>query len=114
MEAYSIDLRSRIVDAYCAKEGSQADLANRFKVSERWIQRLLRQFRTTGSIEPLSHGGGRQRIITLDKESVLLKALAETPDATLDELRECCGGNGSHMSIARALKRLDITLKKSR
>jgi transposase len=114
MEAYSVDLRTRIVQSFLNLEGSQADLAKRFKVSERWVQNLLRRQRETGSIAPLPHGGGRQRIIVPDKESLLLKELAETPDASLHELRERCGIDGSHMCIARALERLDITRKKSR
>ena len=114
MDAYSMDLRVRIVQSYLAEEGSQAELAERFKVSERWLQNLLRQRRETGSIEPLPHGGGRQRIIGVDKEPLLLKTLAETPDASLDELRERCGVQGSHMGIARALARLNVTRKKRR
>lgn len=114
MEAYSMDLRARIVESYLAHEGSQADLAERFKVSERWLQNLLRRRRDTGSIEPLPHGGGRQRVIRGDKEALLLKTIAEYPDATLDELVERCGVAGSRMCVARALERLDFTRKTSR
>ena len=114
MDAYSMDLRVRIVQAYLAQDGSQTELAERFEVSDRWLRKLLCQERQTGSIRPLPHGGGRQRIVTGDKEDLLLKAIADTPDATLDELRERCGVNGSRMCIARALERLDITRKKSR
>ena len=114
MEAYSMDLRSRIVDSYFRGEGSQAVLAERFNVSERWLQNLLRQQRETGFIEARPHGGGRERVIGADKEPLLLKVLAETPDASLDELRDRCGVQGSRMCIARALERLKITRKKSR
>jgi transposase len=114
MEPYSMDLRSRVVNAYLAQEGSQADLAKRFQVSERWVQNLLRQQRETGAIEPLAHGGGRVRILGADKELLLLRVLAETPDASLDELRERCNVHGSRMCIARALERLNVTRKKSR
>jgi len=114
MRPYSIDLRSRIVHAYFAQEGSQADLAQRFQVSERWLQNLLRQQRETGSIEPAPHGGGRTRSIGVDQEALLLNVLAETPDASLDELCERCGVNGSRMCMARALERLNVTRKKSR
>jgi transposase len=114
MDAYSMDLRVRIVRAYEGQEGSHADLAERFKVSERWLRGLLRQHRETGAIEPMPHGGGRQRIIGADKEPLLLAALAETPDASLEELRDKCGVSGSRMCIARALKRLHVTRKKSR
>jgi len=109
-----MDLRTRIVQAYFAQEGSQADLAVRFRVSERWVQNLVRRERETGSIEPLPHGGGRERIVDADREPLLLTALAETPDASLDELRDHLGVLGSRMCIARALERLHITRKKSR
>lgn len=114
MGPYSMDLRTRIVHAYLAHQGSQADLAECFRVSERWVQNLLRRQRETGSIAPLPHGGGRERIIGADREASLLNALAETPDASLDELRDRCGVDGSRMCIARALERLHITRKKSR
>jgi transposase len=114
MQAYSMDLRVRVVRAYLAQEGSQAQLAERFQVSERWLHGLLRRRRDTGSIEPLPHGGGRHRLVGPDEEVLLLQALAETPDASLDELRQRCGVNGSRMGIARALQRLDITRTKSR
>ena len=97
MEAYSMDLRARIIESYQVREGSQKELAKRFKVSERWLRKLLRQRRETGSIEPLPHGGGRQRVIGPDKEGVLLEAIAETPDAGLDELRDRCNVSGSRM-----------------
>ena len=114
MDAYSMDLRGRIVCAYVAHEGSQAELARRFKVSERWLQNLLRRRRESGSIAPLPHGGGRPRVIGPEQEPILLEALAQTPDASLDELVERCGVGGSRMCIVRALERLDITRKKSR
>lgn len=114
MEAYSMDLRSRVVRAYQKQEGSHSDLALRFQVSERWVRGLLRQSRENGDIGPLPHGGGRQRIIGAAMEPVLLAALHETPDASLEELRDTCGVKGSRMCIARALERLNITRKKSR
>jgi transposase len=112
MEAYSMDLRIRIVESYLAHEGSQAELAKRFKVSERWLQNLLRQYRETSSLEPRPHGGGRQRGVGPEQERRLREKLADTPDATLDELRDHCGVKGSRMCIARALQRLAITRKK--
>jgi transposase len=39
---YSIDLRSRVIMAWVAKEGSQRQLAERFKVSLSFIRDLLR------------------------------------------------------------------------
>src|SRR5262249_61193048 len=112
MRPYSIDLRSRIVHAYFAQEGSQADLAQRFQVSERWLQNLLRQQRETGSIEPAPHGGGRTRSVGVGQEALLVHVLAETPAAGLDGLRGRCGVNGRRIWQARALGRVYGTRNK--
>ena len=58
MDAYSMDLRTRVAEAYDRGEGTQAQLAQRFRVSARWIQKLLRQRRETGSFAPQGHAGG--------------------------------------------------------
>lgn len=40
--AYSTDLRTRMIDAWNAKEGTQRQLAERFKVSLSFVKRVLR------------------------------------------------------------------------
>jgi transposase len=114
MKAYSMDLRLRIVQAYDRGEGSQAELAEQFRVSERSLQRLLRQRRQTGSIAPQPHGGGRAAKVHGPTLLRWKQAVAEFPDASLDELRDRCGVDGSRMCIFRALRRLRLTRKKSR
>lgn len=56
--ALSVDLRQRLLAAYQAKEGSQRQLAERFKVSLSFVRDLMRHYRQTGSVEPKPHGGG--------------------------------------------------------
>ena len=84
----SIDLRQRIVGAYEAKEGSQRQLAKRFKVSLSFIRDLRRHQRETGTVEPKPHGGGA--VAKLGKEQLpLVEALVTAqPDALLEELCE--------------------------
>jgi transposase len=48
--AYSIGLRKKILVAYQNKEGSQRELAKRFKVSLSFIRNFLRRYRETGEI----------------------------------------------------------------
>jgi transposase len=48
--AYSIDLRKKILTAWQNKEGSQRELAKRFKVSLSFIRNFLRRYRETGDI----------------------------------------------------------------
>ena len=59
MKAYSVDLRQKIVDAYNQREGSQRQLARRFRVSLTFIENLLKRYRTDGTVKPRAHGGGR-------------------------------------------------------
>ncbi|MEH1893307.1 MAG: helix-turn-helix domain-containing protein [Nostoc sp.] len=56
--SYSKDLRERVIMAYVAKEGSQRQLAQRFKVSLSFVRNLLRQYRTNA----LSRGETTWRI----------------------------------------------------
>lgn len=113
MDAYSVDLRVRIVEAYDQGEGSQAELARRFRVSERWLQKLLHKRHSRQSIEPLPRSGGRPRVFDAEKEMVLRDVLRQSPDATLDEIRERCGVRCCRTSVFRTLQRLDFTRKKS-
>ncbi|PSO78773.1 MAG: hypothetical protein BRC44_10280 [Cyanobacteria bacterium QS_4_48_99] len=52
MKTYSIDLRQKIIEAYQNQEGSQRQLAKRFKVSLSFIEKLFKQYRETGSVTP--------------------------------------------------------------
>jgi len=114
METYSMDLRERVVRAYDEKVGTQETIACLFKVSVPWIKKLLRRRRQTGSIAPKPHGGGWTPKFsgkTLDQ----LKARVEhDPGATLQELLEQSGVDGSIMAVHRALERLGCRRKKSR
>jgi transposase len=113
MAPYSLDLRQRVLEAYDHGEGTQEELAQTFRVSARWIQKLLAQRRQTGSIAPRPHGGGRPATIAGEQAERLRAAVRDQPDATLDELRQTLGVVGSIMCVFRALKRLAITRKKS-
>src|SRR5262245_22855257 len=114
MEAFPVRFRERVIEAYDAGQGTQVELAERFGVSRRWIQKLLCLRRSSDSIAPLPWNGGRKAIVRGDKIVLLQDAVARTPDASLEELRDSCAIEGSTMSICRALRRLQITRKKSR
>jgi len=54
---YSWDLRRRVIAAYVAKEGSQHQLAQRFKMSLSFVRNLLRCYQDCGEIETKQRGG---------------------------------------------------------
>src|SRR5689334_7924951 len=112
MQPLSNDLRKRLLDAVDNREGSRRKLAARFKVNTSTITNLLRLRRETGSIEPRPHAGGVNPTLDDDALQRLRKLVEETPDATLETLRQRMGISGSRMIICRALQKLGLPLKK--
>ena len=114
METYSMDLRERVVRAYDEERGTQQEIARLFEVSVPWIKKLLRQRRQTGSIAPRPHGGGWTPKFFGRTLEQLKARVDQSPDATLQELLEQSGVDGSIMAVHRALERLRCRRKKSR
>lgn len=81
------DLRRRVVDAWLNGEGTYAEVAARFKVSEASVDRWLSRWRTTGSVAPKPMGGSKPRpIVDEVGEAFLRGLLEEQSDSTLVEL----------------------------
>ena len=70
---------------------------------------LLRQRRETGSIAPKPHGGGHPPAFDSHTSQSLAKEVDEDPDATLDELRERCGGSRSIQAVSTTVLKLGLT-----
>jgi transposase len=112
MSPYSHDLRKRIIATVERGEGSLRQIAARFLVSLSFVTRLLRHYRTTGSLAPKPHGGGRPPALRPAQLKRLRALIRKKPDATLGELRRGLGVACSTMAISRALRKLKITRKK--
>jgi transposase len=112
MQPLSNDLRERILKAIDNHEGSRRKLAARFRVNPSTITRLLQLRRQTGSSEPRPHGGGVAPTLDHDALERLRELVEETPDATLETLKQKMGVTGSIMIICRALQKLGLPLKK--
>lgn len=113
---YSQDLRLRVVNAYYNREGSQRQIAERFKVSLTFVRNLLRHYRQTGTIQPKKHGGGAKTKIDNHAYSLIEKKIEQKPDLILSEL---CGYlkdqtrvKVSLSTMYRVVKKLNITRKK--
>lgn len=86
--AYSTDLRERVVRAYQAGEGTQAQIAQRFQVSPSFVQRLLRRYRQSGQVTAKRRGGNHQPKIQGEHLEVVKRLVQAKPDAYLSELAE--------------------------
>ena len=112
MEAYSLDLRERVVRAYDQRVGSQHQIAELFGVSLSWVEKLLRRRRETGTIQALPHGGGPAPVFDSPRLQQLREHVAGDPDATLAQLRDRMDLKVSLSVIHRALVKLGLTYKK--
>lgn len=114
MKPYSTDLRERVVAACDARAGTREQIAERFGVSDRWIRKLLQQRRETGSIAPLPQNPGRKPALNDRQMKRLGRLIQKRPDATLRELRALLAVKISISALDRAIRALDVTLKKNR
>lgn len=118
MESYSTDLRRKVLAAWDADEGTQAELAKRFKVSVRWIAKLIAQRRNEGTIAPKQRGGRRRPAFDAKARQQLAKHVRQYPGQTLEQLRrwaqKTLGIDASIMAVDRALRKEKITYKKRR
>ena len=114
MEAYSQDLRERVVQACDAGTQTRQQVASRFGVSTAWVRRLLQRRRETGSIGPLPRGRGPQPKISGRRLEKLRALVEQHPDATLGELRRRMRLKCANSTVHLALLRLGLSYKKNR
>lgn len=116
MKAYSTDLRQKVIDAYENQEDSQRNLAKRFSVSLTFIQKLLKQYRNSGTVEPKPHGGGNKALLSSEQMALVGALIEEDNDAILVELcerlKERTGVKVSRSTMGRITQKLNLTRKK--
>jgi transposase len=118
MQAYSLDLRQKILRAYDQRRSSQRAIAALFGVSQSFVEKLLRRRRATGDIAPRPHAGGRRALCNEAARAVVRRLIQEQPDATPAELCErLLAQRGLRVSVptmGRLVIALRLPRKKSR
>src|SRR6476469_4892200 len=116
MQAYSLDLRQRILDA-CQIGQSEREVAARFAVSLSSVQRYKRTHRATGNLAP-QPWPGRAPAIKKEQLDTLRALVASKTDWTLPSLcaawKEANGTEVARDVMGRTLARFGITHKKRR
>ena len=116
--AYSLDLRERVVRAYQFTKGATyLSVGERFEVSSRTVSRWVKLYRDTGSLEPLPDSGGTStRKIFEEHERAIRQWYQDQPDLTqqelADRLLEVYDIQIGQPSICKLLKRMGLTRKK--
>jgi transposase len=110
MHAYSLDLRQRIL-ADCDRGLTTRLVATKYSVSESWVRRLKQRRRETGEVTPRvpDPGPGPSWHAYADR---LREAIAQTPDATPEELRDRLGLAVALSTLWRAVAALGLSVKK--
>ncbi len=113
---YGQDLRDRVLAARDAGQSVRA-VAERFSVSPSYVVKADRRRRRTGE-RRARRSSGRPPAKIVAHLPALTERVAAQPDATLAELRGWllaeCGVAVGLVTVWRALKRLGVTLKKSK
>ena len=111
-----VDLRQRVIAAYQAKEASQRQLAERFKVSLSFVRDLTRRYRETGTVGPKRHGGGAVAKLGASHLPIVKALIEAQPDALLEELCERLAEKTaitvSVSTMHRAVQSLELSVKK--
>jgi transposase len=117
MSPLSLDLRTRIIQAWQAEKLRVPELAARFVVGTATVKRLIARFRETGSVEPRPHGGGQLPKIAAEKLPRVQRLLEANPDWSIEELtaeyNRLERAGVSRSTMVRAVARLGFTRKKS-
>jgi transposase len=115
MKAYSLDLREKIVTAHLAEKMSIRKVAIRFAVSKSLVQKLVKQQKIEGDLQPKQRGKPQLSHLT-NAEALVRTMVAEHQDATLVELCELfaveTGNWVSRTAMCRYLQKLGLTRKK--
>jgi transposase len=112
MATLSLDLRTRILAAYDAGEGTRETVAARFRVSLGMVKKLLQQRRRTGDLAARHRYSGRKPLIVGTHRRALRALLERQPDLTLAELRRAVALACSLPAIHYALQKMGLTYKK--
>ena len=108
----SLDLRIRILDACDRHEGTQRQIAERFKVSFAFVKKLLGQRKHLGIIDNLYFRVGRKRLLS-EKQQVRMRAYIKAhPGATLAGIAVACHLNCTIATVDNTLRRMGLTYKK--
>lgn len=114
MKAYSIDLRTKIVESV-RRGTSKSETARRFRVNRSTVNRYLKQLDEGGSLAPKRSPG---KPLKLDQNAMRLleEDLKARPWATHKQRSEflfaVCGVKVSEPTICRSIKRLSHSRKK--
>ena len=117
MQAYSLDLRQRVLKAALSGEHTMAGVADLFGVGTTFVNKMLRLHREGAGLAPRPHGGGQKARLSAAHHKLLRSGVRRRNDATLSELRSHLAEQArvevSIPTLGRVLQQLGPGRKKS-
>jgi transposase len=117
MDAYSEDLRSKIVQAVQERRMNQSEAARAFGVSRSSVKRYLNAVRQGRSLSP-GKAPGKKPVLDEKARKLLEADVEERPFTTLkhrqEYLREVAGISVSESTLSRTIRSMGFGRKKGR
>ena len=112
-KAYPIEIRNRVIKKY--NEGKTVEeIASELSVGQRFVFEMLRLNKAGVPLDPKPRSGGRKPTLDEEKLAEIEALVLETPDITLQEIKETMGLSISISIICDAInKKLKLRLKKN-
>ena len=86
MKPYSEDFRKRIIAAYLEGDESIRQIAKRFEVSKSFVQKILKQYRETGTVAPKAYRRGKSRKLNSKQINLVAELVKQNDKVTLQQL----------------------------
>ncbi|MDJ0567550.1 MAG: transposase [Pleurocapsa sp. MO_192.B19] len=110
MRPYSKESRQKIIDTYLEGQESIRQIAQRFKVSKSFVQKLLKQYQQTGTVVPKPRRGGRLPKLNPKQINLVAELVEQNNEATLQELCDMIESNTgvkvSRSTMSRIVRKL--------
>ena len=117
MKPYPVEFRQKIIAVYEQENISVRKLAERFKVTKSFTQKLLKRYRETGDIAPQAQGGSPPSKLQGEDLVALIEIIEKNNDATIEELcdllENTTGIRVSRATMGRITLQLNFSVKKN-
>lgn len=115
-KAYSVDLRTKIIEFYQKNTLTQFEVAKQFGINISTFKRILKQYREEGTVSIKSYSNGRPPLIATKHSNLIKSFVFKNKDSTLEEIRQYYITKSkqevSIATICRLLQKLDFRRKK--
>lgn len=113
MNAYSQDLRDKVVEIFKSGNYTRLEISELLKIGYKTIRSWVKQYKNTGVCE-ITKAKRVGRLRAFDNKEQVLEFLKKKPDTSGKEMHEALAPHISDTAFYNSLARMGITYKKKR